>query len=212
MKQLSLEDIYESYLVHHTLLYNQITRLSYGGTNTRVEKDSVDYCLQSEVHRKAVRQKYPPNKLYILTRSITGPTPHDLSATRGTLVGVIKTMDPMGDASRWFVDNGSMKGFIESQYLEISDEAKLIEESAAAVSVDSSVDLMSLDSPVKETKRYSADIQSLYSDVSDDLDPPPNYENLDGISPKEPRQLYENIHEEVRYLSLIIRIIVNIHF
>ncbi|OXU22019.1 hypothetical protein TSAR_006757 [Trichomalopsis sarcophagae] len=199
VKQLSLEDIYESYFVHHHLLYNQITRLSYGGTNARVEKDSVDYCLQSEVHKKAVREKYPPNKLYILTRSITGPTPHDLSATKGTLVGVIKTMDPMGDTSKWFVDNGSMKGFVESQYLEISDEAKLIEESAAAVSIDSSVDLMSLDSPVKEANRYSADIQSLYSDVSDDLDPPPNYENLDDITPKEPRQLYENIHEEFVY-------------
>ena len=134
-----------------------------------------------------------------MTRSVSGATPHDLSATKGTIVGVIKTQDPMGDSSKWFVDNGSMKGFVESQYLEISDESKLIEESVNAACIDDSVDLMSLDSPVKEAKRYSADLQSLYSNLSDEQDPPPNYENLAGID-AEPRQLYENIQDEVSFI------------
>lgn len=196
VNQVTMEDILESFLVYHNLLYNQISRFSYGGTNTRIEEGSVNYCLQSKVHKEAIRSKYPPNKLYVVTRSVSGATPHDLSATKGTIVGVIKSQNPMGDTSKWFVDNGTMKGFLESQYLELSDESKLIEDNASAACTNIPMDLMSLDSPVKEAKRYSADVQSLYSNTSDEQDAPPNYENIAGTEAP-PRQLYENFRDQV---------------
>ncbi|CAB0039296.1 unnamed protein product [Trichogramma brassicae] len=119
------EDIQENFFVYHTLLYNQINRLCYGGTNARLgeieNRDSL-CCMQSPMDKEAVRQKYPPNKVYVVTQSVNGATSHDLSVTRGTLVGVIKTQDPMGNTSKWFVDNGASKGFVDCQYLKISEE------------------------------------------------------------------------------------------
>ncbi|KAJ8679503.1 hypothetical protein QAD02_015290 [Eretmocerus hayati] len=200
VSEVTIGDILDSFLVHHNLLYNQISRLSYGGTNSRMEGNAPDYCLQSEVHRRAVIANYPPNKLYVATKSVSGGTPLDLSVTRGTIVGVIKTQNPMGDTSKWFVDSGAMKGFMESQYLEPSVEAKLIEETARAVTPDNSGDLMLLDSPVKEaSKRYSADLHSLSSDTSDEQnDNPPNYESIVDSKP-ETRQLYENFPDQFVY-------------
>lgn len=197
-----LEGILDSFMVQNNLLYNQITRLSYGGTNTRTEDSSNDYCLQSEIHRKEIKKKYPPNKLYIVTRSISGISAHDLSVTKGTIVGVIKTQNPMGDTSKWFVDNGAMQGFLENQYLELSEEAKLIEESASTACIESSTDLMSLDSPVKDTKRYSADLQAVYSNINVESDCPPRYESIVS-SEQEPRQLYENIRDEVSFTKFL---------
>ena len=57
-------------------------------------------------------------KLYAVTESIVGETPFDISAIKGTWVAVIKEKDPSGDASKWFVDNGETKGFLQSCLLE----------------------------------------------------------------------------------------------
>ncbi|XP_058802732.1 dynamin-binding protein-like [Phymastichus coffea] len=180
VNQVSLDAILESFLVHHNLLYNQISRFSYGGSNSRTEENKDNYYLQSTVHIKNLKSKFPPNNLYVVTSSVTGSSPHDLPVTKGTIVGVIKTQDPMGNTSKWFVDNGTSKGFVESQYLELSDEAKLIEASASASGAcsEDTTDLMALDSPVKAAKRYSADLQSLCSNTSDEYEPAPNYENI----------------------------------
>lgn len=33
----------------------------------------------------------------------------DISLTEGSLVGVVKELDPMGNKERWFVDDGGRK-------------------------------------------------------------------------------------------------------
>ena len=42
----------------------------------------------------------------------------ELSVQAGDLVGVLQKKDPMGDVSRWYVDNGSdIDGFVPSRVL-----------------------------------------------------------------------------------------------
>ncbi|XP_014226266.1 dynamin-binding protein-like isoform X1 [Trichogramma pretiosum] len=189
------ENIQENFFVYHTLLYNQINRLCYGGTNARLgeieNRDSL-CCMQSPMDKEAVRQKYPPNKVYVVTQSVNGATSHDLSVTRGTLVGVIKTQDPMGNTSKWFVDNGASKGFVDYQYLKISEEVANFKEentnNCAVSPVSSEKDkdsiyLMSLDSPEKKSN-YSVS----------------RYLNLDdNFVEAESENIYQNISNEFVY-------------
>ena len=178
-------------------MYNQISRLSYGGSNSRIENSSIDYSLQTEVHKEVLKKQYPSNKLYTVTRSISGSSPYDLSATKGTLVGVIKTQDPMGNPSKWYVDNGSVKGFLERHYLELCNEPQSIEDyhGAGNSEVDSSLYLMSLESPIKDSKKCITNLQSRYSNIDFSDDQPPNYEKV--VTSQFQPQLYQNINEEV---------------
>lgn len=61
---------------------------------------------QSESQRIYVQQRYPPNKLWSLSSDYQQLRPMDLSLRMGTLLGVVKESDPMGDKERWFVDDG----------------------------------------------------------------------------------------------------------
>jgi len=54
-----------------------------------------------------LRSKYSPDKLFRLKESHGAVDVFDLSLNRGHLVVVIKKQDPMGNTSRWFVDDGS---------------------------------------------------------------------------------------------------------
>lgn len=62
---------------------------------------------QSPSQQASLRQKYPPEKLFTAPNAVaaTGQM-MDLSLAAGTLVGVIKEGDPMGNKDRWFVDTG----------------------------------------------------------------------------------------------------------
>ena len=64
--------------------------------------------VQSDSQRMYVRQMYPASRLYHVTADHTASQIMDVTLPRGTLVGIIKEGDPMGNKERWFVDNGGM--------------------------------------------------------------------------------------------------------
>ncbi|XP_031837461.1 rho guanine nucleotide exchange factor 38 isoform X2 [Nomia melanderi] len=158
--QLSSQDILESFLVNHSLLWNQITRFAFAGTNPRIDEAESTWCPQSEKQKVTLRNKYPNDKLYVVTENIVSTSSLDMGAARGTLVAVIKKQDPMGDTSRWFVDNGVAQGFLPAKMLQIQQvsQLRLSNEtySTATTSDDTSMtDLICMDSPVKEQKSSS---------------------------------------------------------
>ncbi|XP_011494939.1 PREDICTED: dynamin-binding protein-like [Ceratosolen solmsi marchali] len=191
MLQISMKDMLINFLINHKLLYDQINRFSYGDTNIRLNKNSVNYFLQSDVHRTALKMKYPTDKLYIVTQSVSSVTQHDLSVTKGTMLGVIKRQDLMGNKSKWLVDNGSLKGFLEKQYLELIDEAKFIQESTNATCLNNSIDLISLDLAETEKSKHFINFKNLDEKI--------NFLNSMNLK-IEPKQLYKNICEFVHGL------------
>jgi len=49
---------------------------------------------------------YAPNRLFTVVQDVTGSQPYDLSLKKGSIVGIVKEVDPMGNRDRWFVDCG----------------------------------------------------------------------------------------------------------
>lgn len=202
----SLQDILESFLVNHNLLWNQITRFGFGGTNPRVEEEKAKWCPQSEKQRISLRNKYARDRLYVVTDDVTSTTSLDMGASRGTLVGVIKMQDPMGDATRWYVDNGVAQGFLPAQRLSPLPQAQAIGKQASIEPVKydyPSTDLISMDSPEKETKprSESSTLQSLlYSNLDEESNTGQTCSNAEDVS--KARCLYRNVAYEVIHLIL----------
>ncbi|XP_076245277.1 rho guanine nucleotide exchange factor 37 isoform X2 [Calliopsis andreniformis] len=157
--QLSTQDILESFLVNHSLLWNQITRFAFAGSNPRVEEAESVWCPQSERQRITLRKKYSSDKLYVVTENIVSTSSLDMGAVYGTLVAVIKKQDPMGDATRWFVDNGVTQGFLPAKVLQLQQmpQAALSYETTSTNKVINQPmpDLICMDSPEKELKSIS---------------------------------------------------------
>jgi len=109
--------VLESFLVNHNLVLNQITRFAFAGTNTRIDKDQSQSCKQTEEQRSSLREKYTADKLYMVVEDVASTSTLDVDAVRGTLVGVIKKQDPMGNTAKWYVDTGVTQGFLPSQKL-----------------------------------------------------------------------------------------------
>ena len=61
---------------------------------------------QSSGQKAFLRGKYPPDKLFVVSRDYGGVQAMDLTLPEGTLVGVVKEGDPMGNRNKWFVDDG----------------------------------------------------------------------------------------------------------
>lgn len=150
--QVTLKNILESFLVNHNLLYNQISRLKSPITNFEIEEGPNKLSPQSERLRSHLKSHYSPQKLYIVTENIEGATSLDLSAITGTWVAVIKEKDPTGDVSKWFVDNGTKKGFLPSRCLKPLRNLQQGNQNQVESSQSSTSDLISLESPVKESK------------------------------------------------------------
>ncbi|RWS26099.1 dynamin-binding protein-like protein, partial [Leptotrombidium deliense] len=55
----------------------------------------------------------------------------DLRAKKGDVVGVVKDKDPSGNTNRWFVDNGSAKGFLPCRILQPLAPTQSTESSAS---------------------------------------------------------------------------------
>ena len=54
-----------------------------------------------------VREVYPQDKLYVLIDDFNGnPMNMELKLVKGTIIGVIKEADPMGNKERFLVDTG----------------------------------------------------------------------------------------------------------
>ncbi|XP_012277640.1 dynamin-binding protein [Orussus abietinus] len=163
------QNILESFLVNHNLLWNQISRFNVTGINSKKEDSYSKWSIQNDRLRAVLRAKYPAEKLYIVTESVIGISPLDMGAGRGTLVAVIKKQDPMGTTTTWFVDNGVQQGFLSSQHLRPIQEREYgcpgtNEESSRS----STPDLMSLDSPEKQSSTLIPErVEHRYSNLID---------------------------------------------
>ncbi|XP_054005474.1 dynamin-binding protein-like isoform X1 [Hylaeus anthracinus] len=199
--QLSSQDILESFLVNHSLLWNQITRFAFAGSNPRIEEAESTWCPQSEKQRNTLRNKYTSDKLYIVTESVVSTSSLDMGAARGTLVAVIKKQDPMGDASRWFVDNGVAQGFLPSKVLQLQQvpQIPLSNEIITANKLYNTPtpDLICMDSPVKEKETQSHLQELLELSVTEKVKKETHcYGNIEQI----PRvQQYQNLNYEFYY-------------
>ncbi|XP_034936280.1 dynamin-binding protein-like isoform X2 [Chelonus insularis] len=207
-------DILQTFLINHNLLWNQISRFSFAGVNPKVEEAKVDMCLQSEKARIALRQRFRVEKLYVVQEDLISISDLDLGAAKGTIVGIIKTQDPMGDSSRWFVDNGTTQGFIPRHVLQ--PLAQLQSSSLVPtinndvvdsrtnlpdlISLDSpekitNIDLISLESPEKQSKTIPSSLSqsSWYLNLDEIHNDNKNYQNLPIEPEPEPSQRYQNL-------------------
>lgn len=203
---MSLKDILESFLVNHNLLWNQIARFSFGGTNLRTEEEKEELCPQGEKERILLTKKYPRDKLYVLKENVTKTTSLDLGAVKGSLVAVIKNQDPMGDTTKWLIDNGTVKGFLPANKLtplqQIQEPIKQASlESNTNRNTNSMSDLISMVSPEKEVKPLSeSNLQSLlYLNIDEELNTNQIYSNVEEISTTQP---YQNLIYEVSHLII----------
>ncbi|XP_060066478.1 dynamin-binding protein-like [Ylistrum balloti] len=86
----------------------------------KAKRQSVDeYWGQSDSQRMYVIQKYPLDKLYMVDERYTPTDMMDIPLMAGVLVGVVMEKDPMGSKDRWFVDNGTSKGFVPRNILKL---------------------------------------------------------------------------------------------
>lgn len=193
----------ESFLVNHNLIWNQITRFVFAGTNTQIDEVQSQFCEQTEQQKFLLREKYTMDKLYVVIEDIVSSSTLDVSAARGTLIAVIKKQDPMGNAARWYVDTGVTQGFLPSQKLRpVQRQNQNHDQNATDIVAtgrksSSPPNLMSLDSPEKEIKKASqSHLQDLLS-LEQESKINHNYDNV----PERPRvQVYQNIYSEVSIL------------
>ena len=61
---------------------------------------------QLDSQRAYLCSSYPEDSLYIVCENYTGTQLMDLNIAKGTLVGVVKQGDPMGNKDRWYIDTG----------------------------------------------------------------------------------------------------------
>ncbi|KMQ96659.1 dynamin-binding protein [Lasius niger] len=197
---LSSQDVLESFLVNHNLIWNQITRFAFAGTNPRIDEVQSQLCEQTEQQRFLLREKYTVDKLYVMIEDVVSGSTLDVSAARGTLIAVIKKQDPMGNAARWYVDTGVTQGFLPSQKLRPVQRQNQHHDQPDIVAIErkstSPPNLMSLDSPEREIKKASpSHLQDLLS-LEEESKINHNYCNMSEM-PKV--QVYQNIYSEFYY-------------
>ncbi|KAF6025863.1 DNMBP [Bugula neritina] len=71
---------------------------------------------QTPVVRELLCTKYP-SKLYVVAANYHPSDTMELALHQGDLIGVIQQKDPMGNDSRWYVDNGAGMGFIQRSHI-----------------------------------------------------------------------------------------------
>lgn len=182
----------------HNLQWNQITRHSLAeSSNPSTDNDEPKLCCQTGQERESLRRDYPPEKLYIATQKVTSHLSLGMNLQSGTWVAVIKKQDPMGDSTRWYVDNGKSQGFAPSKYLRPlqADQLKNLK-----ATVDTP-DLISLDVPTTMMKNASfksyANLNSPTASSSNQ-----NYGNVPNTSAN---QRYQNLDQKV-CLKLLVKI------
>lgn len=191
--------------MNHNLIWNQITRFAFAGANNRVDESQSQLCKQTEEQRSLLREKYTADKLYVVVEDVISTSTLDVDAARGTLIGVIKKQDPMGNTTRWYVDTGVIQGFLPSQKLRpvqrqtqiMNHDSTMSNVTAVGKKSSSPPNLMSLDSPEKEIKKMSSShLQDLLS-LDQETKINHNYSNVVEI-PKV--QVYQNVHSTVSIL------------
>ncbi|KAK0162919.1 hypothetical protein PV327_006648 [Microctonus hyperodae] len=207
--QVTPEDIHQSFLVNHNLLWNQISRFSFAGVNPNVTEPTIDILPQTNEQRIILISRYSPDTLFIARENVISTSSLDLGVAKGTVIAVIKRQDPAGDSSRWFVDDGTTQGFVPSNILDPFSQSRGSTQNNNDVvdSRTSTPDLMCLDSPVKEIKSnlisldnplrefivptFGNSQSSLYSNIDNTQNDNQNYESLSINSEKR----HQNIGE-----------------
>lgn len=211
---LSSQDVLESFLVSHDSIWNQVTRFAFAGTNPRTGESQSRVCKQTEEQRSSLREKYTADKLYVVVEDIASTSALDVDAARGTLIGVIKKQDPMGNTARWYVDTGVTQGFLPSQKLrpvqrQNQHHDQTTDVTAAERKSSSPPNLMSLDSPEKEIKKVSSShLQDLLS-LEQETKVNHTYSNVLEASKV---GLYQNVQCEVSILVYYVSILCSIFF
>lgn len=205
------DNVMESFNISHTAALDHISMLSFipRGFNPKMDgfrldrksgaRQSFDLSKpaptvqspsQSDSQRAYLRQTYGSENLYRVTQTTPAHDIMDMAVTQGTLLGVIKDRDPMGGRSRWFVDDGVNKGFVQSSVLvkaSVSPAGSLTDLTADDVSDSASVysdtELLSLQS--------SGHVSQLYPDMTElsSAKPPspfPEQEHLEYYSAEYP--------------------------
>ncbi|XP_013774351.1 dynamin-binding protein-like isoform X2 [Limulus polyphemus] len=139
----SQKDILETFQIKHNLVVDQLTKLSLVPkhlfpsstlTKTSSGKRSSSSCgsnvgishnrqgtvpgnSQSPNQKAFIKSKYLGESLYYVEDNYIAVDVLDISVNKGDVVGVIKQQDPMGSEHRWFIDNGSVKGFVPAKVL-----------------------------------------------------------------------------------------------
>ncbi|XP_041365294.1 LOW QUALITY PROTEIN: dynamin-binding protein-like [Gigantopelta aegis] len=72
---------------------------------------------QSDSQRVYLRQVYPADKLYRVSTTHKAADVMEMSLNEGHMVGLIKEQDPMGNKEKWFIDDGTIKGFFPKRLL-----------------------------------------------------------------------------------------------
>ncbi|EZA54401.1 hypothetical protein DMN91_001710 [Ooceraea biroi] len=200
---LSSQDVLESFLVNHNLVWNQLTRFAFVGTNPRTEESQSQPCTQTGEQKSSLRRKYTEDKLYVVIEDVASTSALDVTAARDTLIAVIKKQDPMGDTTRWYVDTGATQGFLPSQKLRPAqrqnqhhDQPASESASVAGGKSSSPPNLMSLDSPEREVKREGSHLNDL---LSLDANQAPRVSHYGNVSEMPRVQVYQNIHSEFYY-------------
>ncbi|ELU16231.1 hypothetical protein CAPTEDRAFT_105924, partial [Capitella teleta] len=133
---------------------------------------------QSDSQRAYLRQKYTPDKLFVAPSAVA-PSGQlmDLRLEAGTLVGIIKEGDPMGNKDRWFVDTGASQGFVvKNHFLPASPRSQ-------TSSRNSSI--------------CSPGVSSLI-EFSPDKDPPPDYASVQHV-----RLCEQSINQSINEIILV---------
>ncbi|KAJ8298585.1 hypothetical protein KUTeg_022645 [Tegillarca granosa] len=92
----------------------------YMNSNLSIKNLQVDLEIgspQIDSQRVYIQQQYPPSKLYRVTKTYKPTDLMDVGVFEGDFVGVVQEKDPMGNKERWFVDNGTTKGFVPKSIL-----------------------------------------------------------------------------------------------
>ncbi|OBS78010.1 hypothetical protein A6R68_19603 [Neotoma lepida] len=79
---------------------------------------------QTDDHRSKLLSTYGAEELYRAKRKCNATQEHDINLLEGELVAVLEQKDPLGSTSRWFVDTGSVKGYVYSSFLKRYNPAK----------------------------------------------------------------------------------------
>ncbi|XP_059156460.1 dynamin-binding protein-like isoform X2 [Physella acuta] len=131
-------NIMEVFSIRHTAVFDQMSLLTFipRGFNPRVDTIKADKAklkgrleahstviqttsspgCQAESQMNYLLHTYP-GRLYQASCTYNGMDLMDIALTQGTVVGVVKDLDPMGNKERWFVDDGVNKGFVPSHIL-----------------------------------------------------------------------------------------------
>ena len=72
---------------------------------------------QTASTRTRLRAKYASAKLFQAKQIYISQKALEICVQPGDLVGVVQKKDPMGDVTRWYVDNGIKQGFLPSRVL-----------------------------------------------------------------------------------------------